>query len=255
MTMSGNTGNTGNTRNICNLPTTTHSKSISPAKLELLSALENHQTLGTRQRDYSQHDECTNQRPNKRCRTITERLGEAVYNTAVVAGGIGVAAYRFMKGDDNQEQLSTHTFSPDQRIPGSFNFKDSEEDYVDLPETSTTPTRTPRKQKQFKVQSKRSIYSPKHSQHSHKLKDSNKSRYHHKHQQSNERLDNMTAQLSAMISDGQKALTQPAIVDEVFDDDVSENFHIPSSSFTFTQSIPESHSDYSIGDGLRTAAS
>ncbi|TIB68249.1 hypothetical protein E3P77_01192 [Wallemia ichthyophaga] len=235
MTMSGNTGNTGNTRNICNLPTTTHSKSISPAKLELLSALENHQTLGTRQRDYSQHDECTNQRPNKRCRTITERLGEAVYNTAVVAGGIGVAAYRFMKG--------------------SFNFKDSEEDYVDLPETSTTPTRTPRKQKQFKVQSKRSIYSPKHSQHSHKLKDSNKSRYHHKHQQSNERLDNMSAQLSAMISDGQKALTQPAIVDEVFDDDVSENFHIPSSSFTFTQSIPESHSDYSIGDGLRTAAS
>lgn len=191
------------------------------------------------------------ERPKKRSRTIGERVGDAVYNTVIVAGGIGVAAYRYWKGsnDGEEEQHASTSFSPDQRIPGSFNYKeaDKDEDYVDIdierPASGTsTPTRTPRK-KVYKVHNRlRNVQSPKSKPKKQPKKDKG----------SNDRLDSMSAQLSAMIADGQKALSEPAQIDE---EDLEDEVVPPSSSFTFTQSLPQSRSDYSIGEGLRAAAS
>ena len=115
------------------------------------------------------------ERPKKRSRTIGERVGEAVYNTAVLAGGIGVAAYRYWKGGNDADADAQHastsattSFSPDQRIPGAFNFRDTDrdEDYVDIVDNNvrsgtSTPTRTPRK-KMYRVHSRyRTVQSPK----------------------------------------------------------------------------------------------
>ncbi|TIA91787.1 hypothetical protein E3P99_00931 [Wallemia hederae] len=278
-------------RNIRGLPSTAR-RVISPAKMELLAAQrrfadigsnsshhsqhdntpEHHQMLGTRQRDVgSEYDE----RPKKRSRTIGERVGEAVYNTAVLAGGIGVAAYRYWKGGNDGDAhahaqhasaASTSTsFSPDQRIPGAFNFRetDRDEDYVDIvdnnvrPSSGTsTPTRTPRK-KMYRVNSRyRTVQSPKSVAKSGKNNSSSRKGGSKKSNtddnDESSRLDSMSAQLSAMIADGQKALTQPAQLDE---EDLQDDTIPPSSSFTFTQSLPHSRSDYSIGEGLRAAAS
>lgn len=62
----------------------------------------------------------------------------------------------------------------------------------------------------------------------------------------------MSARLSAMIADGQKALVEPAQLD---DEDLEDEVLPPSTSFTFTQTLPRQESNYSIGEGLRAAAS
>lgn len=255
-------------RNIRGLPNTQRNRAISPAKIELLAAqrrmshsvsqLDSHSNLGTRQRETASEN-AYEERPSKRTRTIGERVGEAVYNTVVVAGGIGAAAYRYWKGDGSQEKqpydIPSTSYSPDQSIPGSFNYREAEkeDDYVDIDKPvfspTNTPTRTPKK-KVYRVNSRfRSVQSPK-SKPRKQPKDKDKDK--DKPDDSNNRLDTMSARLSAMIADGQKALVEPAQLDE---EDLEDEVLPPSTSFTFTQTLPRQESNYSIGEGLRAAAS